>query len=61
MQIHEHLGNASLTGWRKTVADVVAPRVPIADDQARVILGLGFLALSVYYVVATITRAVRRS
>ena len=61
MQIHEHLGNASLIGWRKTVADVVAPRVPIADDQARVIVGLGFLALSVYYVVATITRAVRRS
>ena len=61
MQIHEHLGHASLTGWRKTVADVVAPRVPIADDQARAIIGLGFFVLSVYYVVATITRAARRS
>ena len=49
MQIHEHLGHASLTGWRKTVADVVAPRVPIADDQARAI------------VVSTITRALRRA
>ena len=61
MQIHEHLGHAGLTGWRKTVADVVAPRVPIADDQARMIIGLGFFVLSVYYVAATITRALRRS
>ena len=60
MQIHEHLGHAGLSGWRKTVADVVAPRVPIADDQARMIIGLGFFALSVYYVGATITKALRR-
>jgi len=52
MQIHEHLGHASLTGWRKTVADVVAPRVPIADDQARAIVGLGFFVLSVAYTYA---------
>jgi hypothetical protein len=61
MQIHEHLGHAGLAGWRKTVADAVAPRVPIADDQARMIIGLGFFALSVYYVIATVTKAVRRS
>jgi hypothetical protein len=61
MQIHEHLGHAGLAGWRKTVADVVAPRVPIADDQARMLIGLGFFALSVYYVGATVTRALRRS
>ena len=61
MQIHEHLGHAGLSGWRKTVADVVAPRVPIADDQARMIIGLGFFVVSVYYVVATVTRALRRS
>ena len=59
MQIHEHLGHASLAGWRKTVADVVAPRVPIADDTARVVIGLSFFALSVYYVGATIARALR--
>jgi len=61
MQIHEHLGHASLAGWRKTVADIVAPRVPIADDQARMIIGLGFFALSVYYVGATVVKAVRRA
>jgi hypothetical protein len=61
MQIHEHLGHAGLAGWRKTVADIVAPRVPIADDQARMIIGLGFFALSVYYVAATLTKALRRS
>ena len=61
MQIHEHLGHAGLSGWRKKVADVVAPRVPIADDQARMIVGLGFFVLSVYYVVATVTKAVRRN
>ena len=39
MQIHEHLGSAALVGWRKQVADIVAPRVPIADDTVRTILG----------------------
>ena len=60
MRFHEHLGHAALAGWRKTVADVVAPRVPIADDTARTIIGLGFVVLSVYYVGATITKALRR-
>ena len=60
MQIHEQIGHAGLAGWRKTVADIVAPRVPIADDQARTIIGLGFFFLSVYYVGATITKALRR-
>jgi hypothetical protein len=61
MQIHEHLGHAGLAGWRKTVADIVAPRAPIADDQARMLIGLGFFVLSVYYVGATVVRALRRS
>ena len=60
MQIHEHLGHASLAGWRKTVADVVAPRVPIADETARTFIGLAFFVLSVYYVGATIAKALRR-
>ncbi|WP_028063735.1 hypothetical protein [Solirubrobacter soli] len=60
MQIHEHLGHASLAGWRKTVADVVAPRLPIDDDTARTIIGLGFFAMSVYYVGATVAKALRR-
>ena len=61
MQIHEHLGHAGLAGWRKTVADVVAPRVPIADDRARMIIGLAFFALSAYYVGATVAKALKRS
>ena len=60
MQIHEHLGQAGLVGWRKSVADIVAPRLPIADEKARTIIGLGFFVLSVYYVGATITKALRR-
>ena len=60
MQIHEHLGQAGLVGWRKSVADIVAPRLPIADDKARTIIGLGFFVLSLYYVGATITKALRR-
>jgi len=35
--------------------------VPIADDQARAIVGLGFFVLSLYYVVSTVTRALRRA
>jgi hypothetical protein len=61
MQIHEHLGHAGLAGWRKKVADVVAPRAPLDDDQARMIIGLAFFALSVYYVGATIAKALRRN
>jgi hypothetical protein len=61
MRIHEHVGHAGLSGWRKTVADVVAPRVPIADEQARAIIGGTFFLLSVYYVVATIVKAAKRA
>jgi hypothetical protein len=61
MQIHENIGHAGLAGWRKTVADVVAPRVPIKDDTARAIIGGTFFALSVYYVIATIVKATRRA
>jgi hypothetical protein len=61
MQIHEHLGHAGLVGWRKTVADVVAPRVPIKDDTARALIGGTFLLLSVYYVISTVVKALKRS
>ena len=57
----EEAQSTTPAGWRKTVADAVAPRVPIADDQARTIIGLGFFVLSVYYVVATVVRAARRA
>ena len=61
MQIHERIGHAGLSGWRKQVADAVAPRAPIEDDRARMIIGLAFFGLSVYYVGATIAKALRRA
>ncbi len=61
MDIHHRVGHASLVGWRKQVADLIAPRAPVADDQARSLIGGVFFVVSVYYVVATIVRAVKRS
>jgi hypothetical protein len=64
MQIHEHIGHAGLAGWRGKTADLVAPRAakhgPVTEDQARAIIGGTFFALSVYYVVATVVRALKR-
>jgi len=63
MQIHTQLGHASLVGWRKTLADLVAPRAaehgPFSEDQVRAIVGGAFFAVSVYYVAATIVRALK--
>jgi len=61
MRIHEQVGHAGLAGWRKTVADVVAPRVPIKDDTARAMIGGTFFLLSLYYVISTVVKATRRS
>jgi hypothetical protein len=61
MQIHEHIGHAGLAGWRKSVADLVAPRVPIKDDNARVLIGGTFFLLSLYYVIGTLVRATKRA
>jgi len=61
MQFHEQVAHAGLAGWRKTVADVVAPRVPVKDETARALIGGTFFLLSVYYVVATIVKATRRA
>jgi hypothetical protein len=64
MQIHEHVGHAGLVGWRAKIADLVAPRAakhgPISEAQARAIIGGAFFALSVYYVVSTVVRALKR-
>jgi hypothetical protein len=49
----EEVGRAGLSGWRKPVADAVAPRVPVRDDLVRAALGFLFLALSVKYLVDT--------
>ena len=61
MGIHHRVGHAGLVGWRKQVADLIAPRAPVADDQARAIIGGAFFVVSVYYVVATIVRAVKQT
>ena len=61
MQIHERIGRAGLAGWRETVANLVAPRVPIKDDTARALIGGTFFVLSVYYVIATIVKAAKRA
>lgn len=61
MEIHHRVGQAGLIGWREKVANVVAPRAPISDDTVRTVLGAVFFALSVYYVVQTIVRAVRNN
>jgi hypothetical protein len=57
------LGQAGLVGWRKAVADGVAPRAagraPVSEDQVRAAIGAAFFALSLYYVVSTIARMVR--
>jgi hypothetical protein len=57
------LGQAGLVGWRKAVADGVAPRAadraPFSEDQARAAIGAAFFALALYYVVSTIARMIR--
>jgi hypothetical protein len=59
----EHVGHAALVGWRKLLADVVAPRAaqraPLSEDQARAVVGTVLFAASFYYVVGTIVRVVR--
>ena len=57
MDVHKTVGHAGLIGWREKVADVVAPRAPIKDENARAIIGGAFFLLSVYYVIQTIIRA----
>ena len=59
MELHKTVGHAGLIGWREKVADVVAPRVPIKDENARAIIGGAFFVLSVYYVIQTIVKVVK--
>jgi hypothetical protein len=57
------LGQAGLVGWRKAVADRVAPpaasRAPASEDQLRAAIGAAFFLLSLVYVVGTIARMVK--
>jgi hypothetical protein len=53
-------GKAGLQGWRAKVADAVAEpiarRSGLADDDVRAAVGAAFFLLSVVYVVGTIRR-----
>jgi hypothetical protein len=55
------IATAGLQGWRRklgdAVAEPVAQRTPLASDQVRAALGALFFALSVTYVVKTISVA----
>ena len=57
------VGQAGLQGWRGKVADGVADpiakRTPLDEDQARALIGAAFFVLAVVYVVKTITAAAR--
>jgi hypothetical protein len=59
------LGQTGLQGWREKVADgisePVAKRAPLDEDQVRAVIGATFFALSVIYVVKTISEAARRA
>jgi hypothetical protein len=56
-------GQAALQGWRAKVADgvaePVAKRSPLSEDQVRAAVGALFFVLSVIYVAKTISALVR--
>jgi hypothetical protein len=59
----QRIAQAGLVGWRKAIADRVAPRAarraPVSEEQLRAAIGAGFFALSLYYVTSTIARMIR--
>jgi len=59
----QQLGHAGLAGWRKTLADRVAPaaaeRGPASEDQLRAAIGAAFFGLALFYVVSTLVRMIK--
>jgi hypothetical protein len=59
----QNIAQAGLVGWRKAIADRVAPpaanRAPLSEDQVRAAVGAGFFLLSAYYVASTIARMIK--
>lgn len=55
------LGQTALVGWRDKLADGLAKplsrRTGVEEEQLRAVVGGLFFALSVYYVVGTLRRA----
>jgi len=64
MQTPTQLGTAALQGWRAKAADAVAEplaeRSPLDEEQVRAALGALFFALSVMYVIKTIKAATQQ-
>jgi hypothetical protein len=58
------IGTAGLQGWRAKVGDVVAEpvaqRTPLNDQQVRAAVGALFFVLALMYVIKTSTVAARR-
>ena len=59
----QNIAQAGLVGWRKAVADGVAPRAsrraPVSEEQVRAAIGAAFFLLSLYYVASTVARMIR--
>jgi hypothetical protein len=59
----QSIAQAGLVGWRKAIADRVAPpaasRTPVSEGQVRAAIGAAFFLLSLYYVASTIARMIR--
>lgn len=59
------LGHTGLQGWREKVADgiaqPVAKRAPLDEDQVRAVIGGAFFLLAVIYIVKTISAATRQA
>lgn len=58
------IGTAGLQGWRRKVGDAVAEplaqRTPLGREQIRAAVGALFFALSLMYVVKTLSSAARQ-
>jgi hypothetical protein len=59
-----NIATAGLQGWRRKVSDAVAEpvaaRTPLGSEQVRAALGALFFALSLTYVVKTLSAAVNQ-
>jgi hypothetical protein len=59
----QSIAQASLVGWRRSIAERVAPRAashaPVSEEHVRAAIGAAFFLLSLYYVASTIVRMVR--
>jgi hypothetical protein len=59
----QSIAQAGLVGWRKAIADRVAPpaarRSAASEDQVRAVIGAAFFLLALYYVANTIARMIR--